>query len=95
MLNEQLQFADSRQLIEAPLILSDARRRDSVKMERIFDEMPVKLRGVLRACDLAGYSINETAIALKTPAATIRSRLYRARAIFRKKWQLELGRPTL
>jgi RNA polymerase sigma-70 factor (ECF subfamily) len=68
--------------IESP---SDAMQRAEVRrmVERRIDELPVGFRTVFIMRDVEDMSVQETANCLSIPAATVRTRLFRARALLR------------
>ena len=52
-------------------------------LERRIDELPVAFRTVFVMREVEEMTVDETAAALSIPAATVRSRLFRARALLR------------
>lgn len=96
LLNESLTFADSvrsPENVEACVMLQDERGRNHAKINRIMQLLPIDHRLVLVMSDKLDHPIEEIAIMLKIPPATVRSRLYRARASFQKIWYRKAGRP--
>lgn len=53
-------------------------------LERRIDELPVSFRAVFVMRDVEDMSVQETADALSIPPATVRTRLFRARALLRE-----------
>jgi RNA polymerase sigma-70 factor, ECF subfamily len=53
-------------------------------MERRIDDLPLAFRAVFIMRDVEDMSVQETADALSIPAATVRTRLFRARALLRE-----------
>jgi RNA polymerase sigma-70 factor (ECF subfamily) len=53
-------------------------------LERRIDELPVAFRTVLVMRDVEDMTVQETAECLSIPAATVRTRLFRARALLRE-----------
>jgi RNA polymerase sigma-70 factor (ECF subfamily) len=64
----------------------DAALRREVRrmLERHIDHLPVGMRTVLVMRDVEDMSVQETADSLGIPAATVRTRLFRARALLRE-----------
>ncbi len=64
---------------------SDAMHRAEIRrmVERRIDELPVAFRTVFVMRDVEDMSVQETAECLSIPAATVRTRLFRARALLR------------
>jgi RNA polymerase sigma factor (sigma-70 family) len=73
-------FADQR--MESP---PDAAWRAEVRalLERRIDELPVAFRTVFIMREVEDMTVDETAACLDIPPATVRSRLFRARALLR------------
>ncbi len=69
--------------IEERVILADEHRA----LERLIAELPASLREVILLRDVDGYSYEEIAQILQTALGTVKSRLYRAREMLRKKWK--------
>ena len=69
--------------IERRVILSDENRA----LEKMIEELPAQLREVILLRDVDGYSYEEIAQILQTALGTVKSRLYRAREMLRKKWK--------
>ncbi|MEO8504933.1 MAG: RNA polymerase sigma factor [Acidobacteriota bacterium] len=65
---------------------SNATLRAEVRrmLERRIDELPVAFRTVFVMREVEDMTVQETADALSIPAATVRSRLFRARALLRE-----------
>jgi RNA polymerase sigma-70 factor (ECF subfamily) len=53
-------------------------------MERRIDDLPLAFRAVFIMREVEDMSVQETADALSIPAATVRTRLFRARALLRE-----------
>ena len=53
-------------------------------MERLIDDLPLAFRTVFIMRDVEDMSVQETADALSIPAPTVRTRLFRARALLRQ-----------
>src|SRR5205823_4941643 len=53
-------------------------------IERRIDELPVAFRAAFVMREVEDMSVDETAQALSIPAATVRTRLFRARALLRE-----------
>ena len=53
-------------------------------IERRIDELPVDFRTVFVMREVEDMSVEETAVCLSIPAATVRTRLFRARALLRE-----------
>ncbi|HET9767093.1 MAG TPA: RNA polymerase sigma factor [Thermoanaerobaculia bacterium] len=79
--SEIADMADTR--AESP---PDAALRAEVRrlLERRIDELPVAYRTVFVMREVEEMSVQETADALSIPAATVRTRLFRARALLRE-----------
>jgi RNA polymerase sigma-70 factor (ECF subfamily) len=75
------QFPDTR--AESP---SDATLRAEVRriIERRVDELPVAFRTVFVMREIEEMTVQETAACLGVPEATVRTRLFRARALLRE-----------
>jgi RNA polymerase sigma-70 factor (ECF subfamily) len=63
-------------------------------IERRVDELPVAFRTVFVLRDVEDLSVEETAACLSIPAATVRTRLFRARALLREALARDLDRAT-
>jgi RNA polymerase sigma-70 factor (ECF subfamily) len=90
-------YADLRDdSIEAP---SHAALRAEVRrvMERRIDELPLAFRTVFIMREVEDMSVQETADALGIPASTVRTRLFRARALLREALarDLDIATPDL
>lgn len=53
-------------------------------LEQEIDELPVAFRAVFVLREVEGLSVDETATCLSIPAATVRTRLFRARGLLRE-----------
>ena len=53
-------------------------------LERRIDELPINYRTVFVMRDVEEMSVEETARCLSIPSATVRTRLFRARALLRE-----------
>ena len=53
-------------------------------LERRIDELPIDFRTVFVMRDVEDMSVEETARCLSIPSATVRTRLFRARALLRE-----------
>jgi len=75
--------------VESP---SDSTLRGEVRriLERRIDELPLTFRAVFVMRDVQDMSVQETADALGIPSATVRTRLFRARALLREALQREM-----
>jgi RNA polymerase sigma-70 factor, ECF subfamily len=75
--------------VESP---SDSTLRGEVRriLERRIDELPLTFRAVFVMRDVQDLSVQETAEALGIPPATVRTRLFRARALLRESLQREM-----
>ena len=76
-----LDVADAR--AESP---SDATLRAEVRraIERRIDDLPLNFRTVFMLREVEGLSVQEAAVCLSIPEATVRTRLFRARALMRE-----------
>ena len=74
----------------AAAVRAEARRM----LERRIDELPVAFRTVFVMREVDEMSVGETAECLSIPAATVRSRLFRARALLREKLARDMDRAT-
>jgi len=63
-------------------------------LERRVDELPVAFRTVFILREVEEMSVDETAEALAIPAATVRTRLFRARALLRSALARDLDMVT-
>jgi RNA polymerase sigma-70 factor (ECF subfamily) len=88
----EMQVAD-RQTESAPegLLRAEVRRL----LERRIDELPVAFRAVFVMRDVEDMTVQETADGLSIPAATVRSRLFRARALLRQALERDVDTATL
>ena len=66
-------------------------------MERRIDDLPLAFRTVFIMRDVEDMSVQETADALRIPSATVRTRLFRARALMREALarDLDIATPNL
>jgi RNA polymerase sigma-70 factor (ECF subfamily) len=87
-----LDVADDR--IESPpaaTLRAEVRRL----IERRLDELPVAFRTVFILRDVEGMSVQEAADCLSIPPATVRTRLFRARALLREALARDVDSATL
>jgi len=84
-------MADDR--IESP---SDTTLRAEVRrlIERRLDDLPVAFRTVFVLREVEDLTVDETASCLGIPPATVRTRLFRARALLRSALAQDLDRAT-
>jgi RNA polymerase sigma-70 factor (ECF subfamily) len=88
----EMQVADRQ--TESPsegLLRAELRRL----LERRIDELPVAFRAVFVMRDIEDMTVQETADSLSIPAATVRSRLFRARALLREALARDVDTATL
>ncbi len=80
--------------IESP---TDATMRAEVRrmLERRIDELPVAFRTVFVMREVEDMSVEETAACLSIPAATVRTRLFRARALLREALARDMDSATV
>jgi RNA polymerase sigma-70 factor (ECF subfamily) len=64
-------------------------------IERRIDELPLTFRTVFVMREIEGLSVEETAEALSIPSATVRTRLFRARALLREALARDVDTETL
>jgi RNA polymerase sigma factor (sigma-70 family) len=64
-------------------------------LERRIDELPVAFRTVFVMRDVEDMTVQETADCLSIPSATVRTRLFRARALLREALAREIDTATL
>lgn len=64
-------------------------------LERRIDELPVAFRAVFVMREVEDMTVQETAECLSIPAATVRSRLFRARALLREALARDLDTATV
>ena len=64
-------------------------------LERRIDELPFAFRTVFVMREIEDMSVDETAAALSIPPATVRTRLFRARALLREALAREMDSATL
>ncbi len=86
------EVADAR--IESP---PDATMRAEVRrmLERRIDELPVAFRTVFVMREVEDLSVEETAASLSIPPATVRTRLFRARALLREALARDMDSATV
>ncbi len=86
------EMADAR--VESP---PDATMRAEVRrmLERRIDELPVAFRTVFVMREVEDLSVEETAASLSIPAATVRTRLFRARALLREALARDMDSATV
>jgi RNA polymerase sigma-70 factor (ECF subfamily) len=56
-----------------------------VDLERAIRELPEEFRSVLLFADLEGFTLIEIAQIMETPVGTVKSRLFRARRLLRRR----------
>jgi RNA polymerase sigma-70 factor (ECF subfamily) len=83
--------ADEEARSPAGMVLRDEIRR---VLERRIDALPVAFRTVFVMRDVEGMSVQETAECLSLQAATVRTRLFRARALLREALARDLDAAT-
>lgn len=64
-------------------------------LERRIDELPVAFRTVFVLREVEELSVEETAACLSIPSATVRTRLFRARALLREALARDIDRATV
>jgi RNA polymerase sigma factor (sigma-70 family) len=64
-------------------------------LERRIDELPVAFRTVFVMREVEDMSVEETAVSLSIPSATVRTRLFRARALLRDALARDMDSATL
>ena len=76
---------------------SDAALRGEIRriLERRIDELPVAFRTVFVMRDVEDMTVQETADCLSIPSATVRTRLFRARALLRQALERDIDTATL
>ena len=76
---------------------SDALLRGEIRriLERRIDELPVAFRTVFVMRDVEDMTVQETADCLSIPSATVRTRLFRARALLRQALERDIDTATL
>ena len=91
---EQAETPVADEQIESP---PDAVLRGEVRrlLERRIDDLPVAFRTVFVMRDVEDLSVQETADCLSIPAATVRTRLFRARALLREALARDLDAATV
>jgi RNA polymerase sigma-70 factor, ECF subfamily len=83
--------ADEESQSPSGVLLREETRR---LLERRIDDLPVAFRMVFVMRDVEDMSVQETADCLAIPAATVRSRLFRARALLRDALARDLDAAT-
>ncbi len=88
----ELDMADDK--AESP---TDATMRAEVRriLERRIDELPVAFRTVFVMREVEDMTVEETATCLSIPAATVRTRLFRARALLREALARDMDSATV
>jgi RNA polymerase sigma-70 factor, ECF subfamily len=88
----ELDMADDKS--ESP---TDATMRAEVRrmIERRIDELPVAFRTVFVMREVEDMTVDETAACLSIPAATVRTRLFRARALLREALARDMDSATV
>ena len=76
---------------------TDATMRAEVRriLERRIDELPVAFRTVFVMREVEDMTVEETAACLSIPAATVRTRLFRARALLREALARDMDSATV
>jgi RNA polymerase sigma-70 factor (ECF subfamily) len=64
-------------------------------LERRIDELPMAFRTVFVMREVEDMTVNETAECLSIPAATVRTRLFRARALLRESLARDMDMATV
>ena len=64
-------------------------------LERRIDELPVAFRTVFVMREVEDMTVEETAACLSIPAATVRTRLFRARALLREALARDMDSATV
>jgi len=82
---------DTRESATATVIRGEIRRM----LERRIDELPVAFRTVFVMRDVEDMTVEETAACLGIPAPTVRTRLFRARALLRAALARDVDTATL
>ena len=90
---EQAETPVADDTLESP---PDAVLRGEIRrlLERRIDDLPVAFRTVFVMRDVEDLSVQETADSLAIPAATVRTRLFRARALLREALARDLDAAT-
>jgi RNA polymerase sigma-70 factor (ECF subfamily) len=57
----------------------------ALDLERALGELPEEFRSVLLLADLEGFTLGEIAVIMDTPVGTVKSRLFRARRLVRRR----------
>ena len=84
--------ADERNESQADAVMRAEVRR---MLERRIDELPVAFRTVFVMRDVEDLTVEETATCLAIPAATVRTRLFRARSLLRAALARDMDAATL
>jgi RNA polymerase sigma-70 factor, ECF subfamily len=88
----EIQVADQKaESASEGLLRAELRRL----LERRIDELPVSFRAVFVMREVEDMTVQETAESLSIPAATVRSRLFRARALLREALARDVDTATL
>ena len=82
---------DTTEMPEAAAMRSELRQL----LERKIDELPDQFRTVFMLRDVEELSVEETAECLDVPAATVRTRAFRARALLRESLAQEIDTATV
>jgi RNA polymerase sigma-70 factor (ECF subfamily) len=90
-LEEEAMAEDKAERPEAAAMRSELRRL----LERRIDELPEQFRTVFMLRDVEELSVEETAECLEVPAATVRTRAFRARALLRESLAREFDAATV
>ena len=85
--DRQLDVEDRKAVLPSEMTFRGEVRRI---LERRIDELPLAFRTVFVMRDVQDMSVHETADALGIPEATVRTRLFRARAMLREALQREI-----
>jgi RNA polymerase sigma-70 factor (ECF subfamily) len=64
-------------------------------LERRIDELPVAFRTVFVMREVEDMTVEETAVCLSIPSATVRTRLFRARALLREALARDMDSATV
>ena len=89
---QEVEVADEKsESPTAATMRAEARRM----LERRIDELPVAFRTVFVMREVEDMSVEETATCLSIPASTVRTRLFRARAILREALARDMDSATV